>query len=416
LAGSIRLSGMAEDATTTDVEPVEKAGQGGPSLGATGRKSWPGQPASGVSYAYETPEDKGYNPQKQPSPWEEVGATGLAQYGGFVREEFLPQLSGDNALRVWREMYDNDPIVGAFMFAITMLMRKVEWRVEPAEASTVEEIVARRMKEREQRALSTMASPPAAASRPGMPGAPAPSMTYPAPPSPQLLPTPPSQPGTNPRTALTLPGTNAPAYPDVPGSNVGGGPAQAEALAGRPGIGPGGGRVPEDPNRIVKMARRMGFLHKAGSGDGSSVDGFDSEMGLPPIDPETGEPMEFPLGQGQTSTSPEAQHAEEIAVFLETCLHDQDLSWSDILSQIVTMVVFGFSYHEIVYKKRNGPNPDFPEQGSKFADGRIGWAKWAPRAQETRFRWEFGPHNEILGILAAFQVPALAHDGLERLA
>ena len=63
-------------------------------------------------------------------PFTEVGTTGLKQYGGFVLEEWLSQLQGKRAAWVWREMADNSAVVGAFLFAIEMLARKVDWRVE----------------------------------------------------------------------------------------------------------------------------------------------------------------------------------------------------------------------------------------------------------------------------------------------
>jgi hypothetical protein len=51
------------------------------------------------------------------------------------------------------------------------------------------------------------------------------------------------------------------------------------------------------------------------------------------------------------------------------------------------MLVFGFSYHEIVYKYRKGDSKD-PTKKSKHNDGKIGWRKMPIRAQETLFRWE----------------------------
>jgi hypothetical protein len=62
--------------------------------------------------------------------FKEWGSSGLRQYGGWVREEFLPQLLGRQAARAYREMYDNSPVVGAVMFAIQQTMRKVEWRTQ----------------------------------------------------------------------------------------------------------------------------------------------------------------------------------------------------------------------------------------------------------------------------------------------
>lgn len=64
---------------------------------------------------------------------EEVGATGLKHTGGLVHEEFLSQLSGMRAVLTYREMRDNDPLVGAILFAFAKLITQVEWRVNPAE-------------------------------------------------------------------------------------------------------------------------------------------------------------------------------------------------------------------------------------------------------------------------------------------
>src|SRR6185369_14949401 len=59
----------------------------------------------------------------------ELGNSGLRQYSGWVREEFLPDLVGRQGARAYREMLDNSPIIGGLMFAINGTMRKVEWRV-----------------------------------------------------------------------------------------------------------------------------------------------------------------------------------------------------------------------------------------------------------------------------------------------
>jgi hypothetical protein len=60
------------------------------------------------------------------------GKTGLKQYGGHIYEEFLNDLKGNKAARVYREMSDNDAVVGSIMYAIQTLVRSVDWRVEPA--------------------------------------------------------------------------------------------------------------------------------------------------------------------------------------------------------------------------------------------------------------------------------------------
>jgi hypothetical protein len=73
--------------------------------------------------------------------FQEIGTSGLRQYGGFVTEEWLQQLAGRRAAWVWREMLDNDPTVGAIMFAIRWLARGVEWRVEEGNQPEAAELV-----------------------------------------------------------------------------------------------------------------------------------------------------------------------------------------------------------------------------------------------------------------------------------
>lgn len=69
------------------------------------------------------------------SPFMELGTTGLRQFSGYVREEWLPQLQGLRAIKVYREMSSNDAMVGAILFAIEMLLRQVSWRVEPKDTT-----------------------------------------------------------------------------------------------------------------------------------------------------------------------------------------------------------------------------------------------------------------------------------------
>ncbi len=153
----------------------------------------------------------------------EVGLSGLPRMGGTVYEEFLPQLQGLKAVKVYREMSTNDPVVGAILFAVDMLLRQVSWRVEPA--------------------------------------------------------------------------------------------------------------------------------------------------------------------------SPEAAD-QEAAEFLESCLGDMSVTWEDTVSEILSMLVYGWSYHEIVYKRRLGDQRD-PTKRSRYTDGRVGWRKIAGRSQDTLYQWEFDDHGGV---------------------
>lgn len=158
----------------------------------------------------------------------EIGSTGLKRAGGYIQEEFLKALEGKKGVETYREMRDNDPIIGAILFAIQMMIRRVPWRVE--------------------------------------------------------------------------------------------------------------------------------------------------------IDEEAG---------------PDAEEAKD---FLEQQMEDMTMTWEDTISEILSMLPFGWSYHEQVFKKRNGPNDDH-RLHSKFNDGRIGWSRLPIRAQETLYEWKIDQDGEILGMV-----------------
>jgi len=65
----------------------------------------------------------------------ELGVSGLKQYGGQIQDEWLRTLKGDRARKTFREMADNDSTVGAILFAVEMLLRGVNWTVEPFDDS-----------------------------------------------------------------------------------------------------------------------------------------------------------------------------------------------------------------------------------------------------------------------------------------
>ena len=161
----------------------------------------------------------------------EIGSTGLRRSSGYVYEEFLTQLRGRLGARTYREMADNDPVIGSFLFAIEKIITRLEWRVDP-----FNEIGA----------------------------------------------------------------TDEPAEQDV-----------------------------------------------------------------------------------------------ETARFIEECLNDMSDSFDSALASILSFVVFGWSWHEIVYKRRGGPDQKDPKKRSKYSDGKIGWRKWPIRAQETWMKWEFDEDGGI---------------------
>lgn len=158
----------------------------------------------------------------------EIGWSGLNHWGGSVQEEFLPELKGTKARKVFREMKENDPIVGAILFAITMLMRQAEWKVK---------------------------------------------------------------------------------------------------------------NHPDD----------------------------------------------------KSEESPKVR-------LIETAMHDMSHSWHDLISEILTMLPYGWALNETVYKKRGGPSRD-PATNSKYSDGLIGWRKMPLRAQSTLKGWVFDNTGGVQGMI-----------------
>jgi len=69
---------------------------------------------------------------KQNAPMKPIGATGLKRWGGHVQEEWLRDLKGKKKYEIFREMQDNDPTVGAVLFAIEQTIRGARWYVQPA--------------------------------------------------------------------------------------------------------------------------------------------------------------------------------------------------------------------------------------------------------------------------------------------
>ena len=64
----------------------------------------------------------------------EYGRSGVRRFGMFVLDDFLQDLqSSSKQIQVYREMSENDAIIGAMIFAIKMLCRGVRWYVTVSE-------------------------------------------------------------------------------------------------------------------------------------------------------------------------------------------------------------------------------------------------------------------------------------------
>lgn len=87
------------------------------------------------------------------------------------------------------------------------------------------------------------------------------------------------------------------------------------------------------------------------------------------------------------------------AIFLESCMHDMDMSWANTISEILSMLTYGFSFHEVVYKVRRGPDESSQRYKSKYSDGKIGWRRLPLRAQTSLKEWEFDDEGNVTAFI-----------------
>ena len=86
---------------------------------------------------------------------------------------------------------------------------------------------------------------------------------------------------------------------------------------------------------------------------------------------------------------------KEAADFVESCMYDMEETWPEFLSECLSFLPYGWSYHEIVYKRRMGKTNN-PMTNSKYSDGLVGWRKLPIRAQDTLIGWEYKPDSDDL--------------------
>ena len=66
---------------------------------------------------------------------------------------------------------------------------------------------------------------------------------------------------------------------------------------------------------------------------------------------------------------------KEAAEFVKSCMNDMQSSWGDTISEIVSFLTYGWSYHEIVYKRRMGKTKDKRTKTKKSEKKRCKFSK-----------------------------------------
>ncbi len=99
------------------------------------------------------------------------------------------------------------------------------------------------------------------------------------------------------------------------------------------------------------------------------------------------------------SVEPASESNTDLAAaqFLAENQNDMSHTWEDFIAEVLSMLPFGWSYFEQVYKLRKGPS-DNPRERSKYNDGKIGWRKFGFRSQDTLYKWELQPDGGIAGM------------------
>ncbi len=97
-----------------------------------------------------------------------------------------------------------------------------------------------------------------------------------------------------------------------------------------------------------------------------------------------------------TAVPPEAEKenpaAQEQADFVNECMEDMSSAWGEHVTTALTMLPYGFSSFEIVYRLRN------EESGSKHDDGKWGWRKFGYRPQDTIMQIVTDPTGGLEGV------------------
>jgi hypothetical protein len=85
--------------------------------------------------------------------------------------------------------------------------------------------------------------------------------------------------------------------------------------------------------------------------------------------------------------------------FVESIFDDMEHSLDDHIAEAISNLSYGFSWNEIVYKRRVGPTERSPKKRSKYTDGRIGVRKIASRAPWTIGKFDVDQKTgEVLGV------------------
>jgi len=168
------------------------------------------------------------------------------------------------------------------------------------------------------------------------------------------------------------------------------------AEIGRVGLTTHGGNVYEEKLRALQDPRKRNLIYKE-MADNDPIVGSVLTL-VETLIRQVEWKVEPWRDEGAQSAEPDKADVD-VAAFVDSCLRDMAKPWRNTVSEFLSFLTFGWSWHEIVFKRRNGHSDNPLEPSSRYVDGMIGWHKFAPRSQDTLSKWLFGPHGEVLGMV-----------------
>lgn len=165
--------------------------------------------------------------------------------------------------------------------------------------------------------------------------------------------------------------------------------ARTKGEIGATGLPIFAGYISLDPNKNLRGVQAVKIYREMALDDPACAGYFNAARQL----------MRTDLGVEPGGTTENDKLATE---FLQSCIDDMRDSPKAYLRQLESFMWCGWSLHELVWKRRNGG------QGSKYDDGRVGWAAWALRRQESLYRWQYD--TDMGRVVGFMQRPAPTFD------
>ena len=104
--------------------------------------------------------------------------------------------------------------------------------------------------------------------------------------------------------------------------------------------------------------------------------------------------VEWEVKPGGEATPADIERAD----FLSTCMEDLSGTWEEVITDALSMLIHGFAYMEVVYKRRETEDIEAPaDRRSRYPDGKIGWRKFTLVPQETIEEWQLDDFGGVQG-------------------